>query len=80
MTEDLTPSTTDFVCDVCGYKAADLPTVVDHLRSTHGIDNAGEVGRLEQADGLLTMTSGDRVTVVNLEAWLADLLEGRPTP
>ena len=74
------PSTTSFVCDLCGLQSGDLAAIQAHLVETHGVTLPGEVGRLDQAEGRLTLTSGDQVTVVDLDAWLTDLLEGRQAP
>lgn len=59
-----------YTCDECGYQAAELALVIEHLRVAHGITDAAEVGALTQQDGILTLRSGDRVTVIDLEEWL----------
>jgi hypothetical protein len=64
------PST--YTCDECGYQAAELALVVAHLRTAHGITAAAEVGRLTQQDGQLILRSGDRETIIDLAAGLAD--------
>ncbi len=69
-----------YTCDECGYQAGELALVVEHLRTEHGITDAGEVGSVAQKDGLLILRSGDRETVIDLTAWLCEhLAESQPT-
>lgn len=61
---------TTYVCELCGYQAADRDTIIAHLHTEHGVTDAAEVGALLQQDGILTLRSGDDVTVIDLEEWL----------
>ena len=63
-----------YTCDECGYQAAELALVIEHLRTAHGITETAEVGRLTQREGLLRLRGGDRETIVDLDAWLAEVL------
>lgn len=69
-----------YTCDVCGYQAAELALVVEHLRVEHGITDTAEVGSIEQAEGRLVLRSGDQVTEIDLAAWLRDQLSGGTPP
>ena len=80
MTEELTTTLASYVCDLCGLQSGDLADIQAHLVETHGVTLPGEVGRLDQAEGRLTLTSGDQVTVADLDAWVADLLEENQNP
>jgi hypothetical protein len=66
-----------YTCDACGYQAAELALVVEHLRDAHGISDVGEVGSVTQRNGLLILRSGDRETIIDLDTWLHQLLSGR---
>lgn len=67
------------ICDVCGWSSGDLEAVVKHLAEAHGIDAAGEVGKITQGDGLLILDNGGDKTVIDLDRWLCDLLDqGKP--
>lgn len=61
---------TTYVCELCSYQAADRATITAHLLAEHDISDTAEVDALLQQDGILTLRSGDDVTVIDLEEWL----------
>ena len=65
----MSEQTATYTCDECGYQAAELALVVEHLRTEHGITDTAEVGSVTQQDGRLILHSGDRETVIDLDAW-----------
>lgn len=65
---------TTYTCDECGYQAAELALVVEHLRVAHGITDAGEVGSIAQEAGRLILRSGASETVIDLAAWVREHL------
>lgn len=67
-----TPAT--YICDECGYQAAERDLVIEHLCAAHGITATEEVGSVAQHAGLLTLRSGDHETVIDLAAWLREHL------
>lgn len=70
---------TSYICDCCGWSSGDREAVVRHLADAHGIENAGEVGKVVQSDGLLILDDGGDKTVIDLDRWLRDLFDqGRP--
>lgn len=70
---------TTYICDLCGHQAADRAAISKHLLAEHGISDTAEVGALTQQDGILTLRSGDDVTVIDLEEWLHDALKPTAT-
>jgi hypothetical protein len=60
--------------DECGYQAAGLALVVEHLRAVHGVTGAGEVGSIDQRARRLILCSGDPETIIDLDAWLREAL------
>jgi len=71
---------TTYTCDECGYQAAERDLVVEHLRTAHGITDAGEVGSIAQEAGRLILRSGASETVIDLAAWVREHLgESQPT-
>ena len=75
----MSEQTATYTCDECGYQAAELALVVEHLRTEHGITDTAEVGSVTQQDGRLILHSGDRETVIDLDAWgVEHLAESQP--
>ena len=68
-----------YTCDECGYQAGELALVVAHLRTEHGITDPAEVGSVTQQAGRLILRSGDRETIIDLDAWVREhLAESQP--
>jgi len=63
-----------YTCDLCGYQATDRALVIEHMRTAHGITDAGEVGSIEQHAGQLILRSGEHETVIDLAAWVREHL------
>ena len=74
---DPQPCSPAFVCDLCGFSSPDLATVRAHLARVHQVEDAAELGSLEQEAGILTLRSGDDVTVVDLAQWLTEALRAQ---
>lgn len=68
---------TNYICDECGYSSTDKLTIIQHLADTHGIFDAGQVGAVEQENGILRLIqgTGESVTEINLADWLKENAE-----
>ncbi|OQA43734.1 MAG: hypothetical protein BWY52_01783 [Chloroflexi bacterium ADurb.Bin325] len=67
-----------YICDLCGWQSNNRAALISHLRDEHGVNDPAETGSMTQTDGLLILRSGDNVTAIDLDAWLAALLTGTP--
>ena len=68
---------TQYICDLCLQSFDDMETIRAHLQETHGVEEPGEVGMIDQSiPGQITLqhANGETITI-DLDQWIRDHLD-----
>src|ERR1035437_1358961 len=67
----------NFICDLGGQSFQDLDGARNHLQAVHQVDDAAELGSMEQNAGILTLRNSGEETVIDLDQWLTENLRAQ---